>query len=52
MRCRVHQIGEPGDTSCHHHFIGAPTTAMSATTVPAEAAAFTIGAAIRHLMTL
>jgi hypothetical protein len=30
---------------------GAPTTAINATTVPAEAAAFAIGAAVRHLMT-
>ena len=34
----------------HHHFIGAPTTAINATTVPAAAPAFTIGVAARHLM--
>jgi hypothetical protein len=45
-------IDGPGSTSCHHHLSGAPTTAMRATTVPALAAAFAIGAAARHLMTL
>jgi hypothetical protein len=34
----------------HHHFIGAPTTAINATTVPAAAPAFATGIAARHLM--
>jgi hypothetical protein len=51
MRVRVRRPKPTNPKSPrHHHFIGAPTTAINATTVPAAAPAFTIGVAARHLM--